>query len=180
MAELTRELAQAKSRISELEELAHVDELTGVLNRRGFIRELRRALSYTERYSVPVSLLLLDLDRFKQVNDQLGHPAGDAVLAKTAAVLASNLRASDTVARLGGDEFAVLLWHANQDIAAEKAAALKLILADSPAEWRGLEIPISASFGAHGLTVGQTVQDALQEADRSLYAAKANRLAFRR
>ena len=180
IAQLTHELALAKTRIGELEELAHFDELTGILNRRGFNRELRRALSYTERYGVPVSLLLVDLDLFKQINDQYGHPAGDAVLARTATVLSANLRASDVVARLGGDEFALLLWHATPDVAAEKAVSLEAALAHNPAFWRGATIPIGASLGIHGLVAGQSVEDALHHADRSLYAIKQNRVVVRR
>ncbi|PSC06996.1 GGDEF domain-containing protein [Alsobacter soli] len=173
IAELTRELAAAQARVRELEELAHVDELTGALNRRGFLRELRRALSYTERYGVPVSLALLDLDGFKAVNDLWGHPAGDAVLAHTAQALSSRLRASDIVGRLGGDEFAILLWHAPGEVAADKAAALSRTLSADPIRWAGHEISIRASFGVQQLEAGQSVEDALQGADRRLYAAKA-------
>ena len=111
--ELRSALDQAQRRIRELEGLAHEDELTGVLNRRGFEQELRRAASYCERYGVPVTLALVDLDFFKQINDLHGHSAGDAALRETAGFLSRHVRASDVVARIGGDEFALLLWHAS-------------------------------------------------------------------
>jgi diguanylate cyclase (GGDEF)-like protein len=172
---LRRELAAAKARIGELEELAHVDELTGVLNRRGFLRELRRAASYTQRYGVPVSLALFDLDAFKPINDRHGHPAGDAVLVHAAGILATNLRASDVFARIGGDEFAMLLWHADEEVIAGKAAALQAQLAASPLRWRSEEIAVSVSFGVFALDPGLAIEAVLEAVDRRLYAAKARR-----
>ena len=172
---LQRELAAAKARISELEQLAHVDELTGALNRRGFMRELRRAVSYSQRYGVPVALALFDLDGFKQVNDVFGHPAGDAVLAQTAAVLSRNLRASDVVARNGGDEFAVLLWHATETIAGEKMSALAQALAENPARWRDQDLPIRTSIGVHAIQPSDSVEACIEKADARLYANKSAR-----
>src|SRR4051794_20417201 len=95
IAELTTALREAEARISYLENLAHVDELTGILNRRGFLRELSRAASYAQRYAIPVTLVLLDLDGFKEINDRYGHPAGDAVLFQVARVMVSSVRGSD-------------------------------------------------------------------------------------
>jgi diguanylate cyclase (GGDEF)-like protein len=172
---LRRELAAAKARIGELEELAHVDELTGALNRRGFLRELRRAASYTSRYGVPVSLALFDLDAFKPINDRFGHLAGDAVLVHAAGVLGSSLRASDVFARIGGDEFAMLLWHADEEVIAGKAEALQAQLAASPLRWRSEEIAVRVSFGVFALDAGMAIEAALEAVDRRLYAAKNSR-----
>lgn len=172
---LRHALDEANRRIRELEALAHVDELTGILNRRGFLRELRRASSYCERYGVAVTLAIIDLDLFKHVNDTLGHGAGDAVLEATAAFIGENVRASDVVARIGGDEFAVILWHADESQAIAKLAALRDALGRVAVPWRQATLSIQASVGVAPLTAGQPVEDALELADRRLYAAKAGR-----
>ena len=110
IAELTAALRDAEARIRYLENLAHIDELTGVLNCRGFLRELSRAASYAQRYAIPVTLVLLDLDGFKEINDRHGHPVGDAVLIQVARAMVSSVRGSDVVARIGGDEFALIFF----------------------------------------------------------------------
>jgi len=174
-AALARALAEAHARIVELEGLAHVDELTGALNRRGFLRELDRAASYSKRYAIPVALALIDLDGLKPINDSLGHPAGDAVLRHVARVLAAHIRASDVVARLGGDEFALLLWHATDSIADAKMAALQALLAESPARWRSAQVPVRFSYGTVAVVPGAETAGLLEQADARLYAAKAAR-----
>jgi diguanylate cyclase (GGDEF)-like protein len=173
-------LAEAKARIAQLETLAHVDELTGLLNRRGFRREIERAASYSERYGVSVVLVMIDLDGFKSVNDTHGHPAGDAVLVHAATLFSSNVRGSDIVARLGGDEFAILLWHA--DMAAAAGAMIKLQgkLECSPLVFEGVSIAVRASIGLAPLKPGHAIEEAIAEADRNLYAAKQYRYAARR
>lgn len=172
---LRRALEEANRRIRELEALAHVDELTGILNRRGFLRELRRASSYCERYGVAVTLAVLDLDLFKHVNDTYGHGAGDAVLVATASFLSGHVRASDVVARIGGDEFAVILWHADEGQSVAKLATLRDEMARVEVPWRQAVLSIQASVGVAPLVPGQPVEDALELADRRLYAAKGGR-----
>jgi diguanylate cyclase (GGDEF)-like protein len=169
---LRRALEDARRRIQELEALADIDELTGVLNRRGFLRELRRASSYSERYGVAITVGLVDLDLFKHVNDTHGHGAGDAVLVATARFLTHHVRASDVVARIGGDEFAVILWHADQAQSASKLEGLMADLSRTPVPWRGTQLPVRASAGHAALVPGEPVEDALELADRRLYAAK--------
>lgn len=166
-------LEEARRRIEELEALAHVDELTGVLNRRGFMQELSRAQSYCERYGVPVALGLVDLDLFKQINDTHGHAAGDAVLVATARFLADHVRASDVVGRIGGDEFAVILWHAEAEQAAAKLQALVSALARVAVPYRDTTLSVTASGGAAPLAPGRAFETVLEEADRRLYALKA-------
>ncbi len=108
---LELELAAARSEIVALAAHVDTDPLTGVLNRRGFERELKRSLAYLKRYDASAALLYVDLDGFKAINDRHGHAAGDAVLRAVAMVIARHVRASDVVARIGGDEFVVLLWN---------------------------------------------------------------------
>src|SRR6516165_2251553 len=109
IARLEAKVRALKERVRELEACAERDPLTGILNRRGFERELKRIIADLDRYRTRAALIYLDLDDFKSVNDRNGHAAGDAVLRQVATTLRRNVRASDSVARLGGDEFAVLL-----------------------------------------------------------------------
>jgi GGDEF domain-containing protein len=94
---LSAELAEARKRIAELEARADVDPLLDILNRRGFERELARAISHVGRYGTPAALMFIDLDGFKAVNDRHGHAAGDALLKAVAAELTGHVRASDVV-----------------------------------------------------------------------------------
>src|SRR6266581_720446 len=102
---LKRELAQAVTQIEELQASAETDFLLGIFNRRGFERELDRAIAYIKRYHAGGALVVLDVDRLKPINDVFGHAAGDQVLKAIIATLAHQVRASDVVGRLGGDEF---------------------------------------------------------------------------
>ena len=154
---------------AQLALLAATDDLTGVWNRRRFREELARELARARRSGDPLSLLLFDLDGFKQVNDRLGHDAGDAVLAAVAGALTGCARTSDGVARIGGDEFAVLL----PSTAARQARRLARRLTDAIAaadECRG----VSASVGV-ATSTGGAEADLLAEADRLLYVAKSAR-----
>ena len=175
IAELTEALREAEARIRYLENLAHIDELTGILNRRGFLRELSRAASYAQRYAIPVTLVLLDLDGFKEINDQHGHPVGDAVLVQVARVMVSSVRGSDVVARIGGDEFALILLHADTAIAAHSMIGLQRRLGKARVETEKGEIHVEASIGLALLSGDTAVEHILEEADRSLYAAKQYR-----
>jgi diguanylate cyclase (GGDEF)-like protein len=173
--ELRAALEEARRRIVELEELAHEDELTGVLNRRGFQQELRRAQSYCERYGVPVALALVDLDFFKAINDTHGHSGGDAVLRAVARFLSTHVRASDVVARIGGDEFALLLWHADASQAEGKLARLTAELSELQINHHDERLHVKASYGVAALAPSRSDQDVFERADKILYRAKAQR-----
>ena len=176
---LRAELAAARARVAELEASADVDPLTDIFNRRGFTRELKRALAYVERYAARAALVYVDLDRFKPVNDAHGHAAGDAVLNAVAATLQRNVRASDTVARLGGDEFVVLLWNLDERAAAAKAAALEALVAETPIAFGAATLGVGASAGCALLTPGAAAAAVLARADQAMYALKAERKAGR-
>src|ERR1044072_6319464 len=111
---LKRELAVARARIGELEARADIDPLLDILNRRGFERELKRALAHAKRYGTTAALMFVDLDSFKAVNDRHGHGTGDAFLKAVPREITRYVRASDVVGRLGGDEFGVLLWRVDE------------------------------------------------------------------
>jgi diguanylate cyclase (GGDEF)-like protein len=170
---LEGELAAARARMAALEVYAEIDPLTEILNRRGFERELARALAHTKRYGTPAALLYLDLDGLKPVNDGHGHAAGDAVLRAVAAVLARHVRESDVVARLGGDEFGVLMWHLSETDARRKALLLESAVARTTAAHAGVALTVGASVGAAALLPLDRPADVLERADRAMYERKA-------
>ncbi|HEX9791911.1 MAG TPA: diguanylate cyclase [Kiloniellales bacterium] len=169
---LREELAQSKKRIEFLETLADQDALAPVLNRRAFVRELTRMMAYAERYDVPGSVLYFDVDQMKQVNDDLGHAAGDVVLRRVAETLVRESRASDVVGRLGGDEYAVILSQADAHTAAAKAATLAKAIAAEPIDWQGEQLLVTVSYGVHSFAGVEHVEAALDAADRAMYARK--------
>jgi len=173
VSSLRRELEQKNARIIELEKLADTDPLLPVANRRAFVRELERVMSYTGRYNVPASLLFFDMDRLKQVNDTYGHNVGDMALLHLAEVLKSNVRASDMVARLGGDELAVILTHADEAQARLKADNLIECLHATPLVLKDGELQVRASVGVYTFKPGETPEEMLRKADQAMYRQKA-------
>jgi diguanylate cyclase (GGDEF)-like protein len=150
--------------LTRLKQLAATDELTGLANRRQFNQELRRATAAADRHRTPLSLLLLDLDNFKRINDTYGHDTGDQVLRQFGAVLRGRLRDTDTPARTGGDEFAVILPHTGERAARRLAHDLeRAILNESPL-LLGVSIGVARYTGRRELL--------LREADQRLYAKK--------
>ena len=176
---LELELAAARARMTELEARAEIDPLTDVLNRRGFARELKRALAYVKRYGTSAALIYLDLNGFKRINDRHGHAAGDILLKAVAMVLTRHVRASDVVARLGGDEFALLLWNLSEAHALAKALALETTIAHTTATHAGATLAVGASAGAAMLLPRDTPADVLERADCAMYARKAARQSVR-
>ena len=169
---LRRELNQTRARLDEVEKTADQDGMLPLLNRRAFVRELTRYISFAGRYNTPASLIYFDLNRLKQTNDTLGHAAGDAVLAHFSEVLTAHVRDSDCVGRLGGDEFGVLLSHANQEQAQRKADFLAKALEASPTKWNGNIIPVSFAYGAFELKSGDNPDVAMARADQAMYEQK--------
>jgi diguanylate cyclase (GGDEF)-like protein len=172
---LAAELEASRARISDLEGRIDVDPLTETLNRRGFQRELKRSLAYVKRYGANATLIYLDLDQFKPVNDRHGHAAGDAVLKAIAAALVREVRASDVVARIGGDEFVVLLWNVTDADAVAKAAALEDAVYATPVRWGTSTMVVSASAGVAFVGPLDTPAEVLARADAAMYARKKKR-----
>jgi diguanylate cyclase (GGDEF)-like protein len=163
---------RAEARIAEM---ATHDELTGLANRTLFRERLAQALGRTQRYGEPFALFMLDLDRFKPINDSLGHPVGDEVLKETALRLQYCVRETDTVVRLGGDEFAILQAQATtQDEAAELAQRILDAIAE-PIEINGHKLEIGTSIGIAFAPRDAADQDQLvAKADQALYEGKKN------
>ena len=128
---------------ARLAELATTDELTGVKNRRRFREDLELLFAQADRQASPLSLIMLDIDHFKQYNDAFGHPAGDEVLRRVGTTLQSAVRAHDVVARYGGEEFVVLLPATEANEALEVAERLRSAIADQPWPLR----KVTASLG---------------------------------
>ncbi|HEX2038922.1 MAG TPA: EAL domain-containing protein [Acidimicrobiales bacterium] len=152
------------------------DPLTNLPNRRLFRDRVHQAVLLARRTEIPVAVMILDLDRFKEVNDTLGHHIGDLLLQQVANRLQSTLREGDTIARLGGDEFAVLLPSVAGESAAVQVADKIVEALDEPFSLKGWTFDIDASIGiALFPDHGQSVDSLLQRADVAMYLAKENR-----
>jgi diguanylate cyclase (GGDEF)-like protein len=162
--------ARLREENEELRALALVDPLTKLYNRRGLDTELERALATSRRSSAPVSLLLIDLDGLKQVNDQQGHPEGDRVLREVGAVLRQSLRSTDSAARLGGDEFAVVM--PATDLEGAKVVAERIRMAVVALGLAGVTASIGVAHFAGGTSAPETLTQLISSADGALYHAK--------
>jgi len=170
---LRRVTARLRGQVEQIEKLALYDALTGLANRRLFHDRLEQAFFSSQRSETGFSLMLLDLDRFKEINDTLGHQTGDAVLEQLAARLTEVARASDTVARLGGDEFALVLLGAQDGTSALFVAERVLRALDRPFEIDGLSLQVETSIGVAVFPRhGNDAEQLLKHADVALYASK--------
>jgi|CZKI01.1.fsa_nt_gi two-component system cell cycle response regulator len=160
--------------LEALRRLATRDELTGLLNRREFDRMLADEEDRARRFGHPLGLVIIDIDRFKAVNDVHGHPAGDAVLREVAHRIAGAIRTVDRVARIGGEEFALILVQTDGPSALEVAQRAIGAVAQNPAPLgNGLSLSVTASAGVATLPAdAKTAAELIAVADKALYAAK--------
>jgi len=172
---LKREVAIARARIGELEARADIDPLLDILNRRGFERELKRAIAYVKRYGTQASLMFIDLDGFKAVNDRHGHGTGDALIKAVSRELVGHVRASDVVGRLGGDEFGVLVWRVDEAQAAAKARELEALIGKVSVVHGQVQVQVGSSVGVASLLPDSTTAEVIEAADRAMYARKDER-----
>lgn len=162
------EMRVLQVRAEEFHRLATIDPLTGLSNRRLAETRLTAEASRARRNGHPLTVVSLDLDKFKQINDTYGHPAGDQVLKEFAAHLNAAIRLSDLAARIGGDEFLVVL----PECSTGQVDALLARLRPMEVEWAGRKIPVSFSAGWVEYEHGETTEQFLERADRTLYAEK--------
>lgn len=168
--ERTSELRRSQA---QLEQMAYFDSLTGLPNRRMFHEDFRKAIAWARREKSSFSLLLIDLDRFKQVNDTLGHDAGDALLQEAAIRLRAVLRENDCVARLGGDEFAILLMGGGQKVDIDTVCGRIVKSFAAPVRFQANSLWTSPSIGvAEYPTDGASEDELYKSADIALYVAK--------
>ena len=161
--------------LRQLRQLAQRDELTRLLNRREFQRILNEEWDRSVRFKRPFSLVMVDIDHFKRINDTHGHQVGDEVLRHVASLLAGQVRTVDRVARYGGEEFALVMIETTCKSAAEHMQRLGVLLADLPCIVADKNLTIEATFSAgvaDSLQGATSAMDLLEQADKALYAAK--------
>ncbi len=173
------ELSRARARLEEeirrreiaerrLRQLAGTDELTGLCNRRAFFDRARELVALARRYEQPIAILTVDIDRFKEINDALGHAEGDRALQRLAVILRRTLRATDIAARFGGDEFVVIMPHTRRDAALVVAERIRRAVAEIREPMPlGVSIGVAAAEGPEA-----DLDSLLARSDRALYAAK--------
>jgi diguanylate cyclase (GGDEF)-like protein len=165
---LRRQLAEKQGHSELLRNLAMVDPLTGLYNRRFAEQRLAAEVSRSERKGHPLTVLTLDLNNFKQINDTHGHPAGDQVLLEFATLLNKVVRGADLAVRLGGDEFLVLL----PECTLEQLQLVLVRLGSLEVNWHGQKIPVTFSAGWKQYEMGERPEELLARADEALYASK--------
>lgn len=174
------DITEEKKIKDRLEKLAHFDTLTGLPNRALFIDRFQQALNWAERHNTLFTLLFMDIDHFKEVNDAQGHDIGDELLIKFAERLVSAIRKVDIAARLGGDEFTVILTETSDHREAMVAIEKILVEIEKPLELNGKPYQIQCSIGAAMYPIdGTDCESLLKKADKSMYEAKKGRAAIR-
>ncbi|MBI1749998.1 MAG: GGDEF domain-containing protein [Acidobacteria bacterium] len=168
LAEQMEATAKLESYAEALHKMAMLDPLTGLHNRRFAEERLEAEVARSHRSGHPLTVIMLDLDDFKQINDRYGHPAGDLVLKGFADRLKALVRVSDLAVRLGGDEFLLLLV----DCAADMAERLASRIGTIQVVYQGTTIPVSFCAGWAGCRPGEASEKLLERADRALYEAK--------
>ena len=176
MTEAEKRIERQQRRIKQLEKLSITDELTKLLNRRGFLTQLKRTLSSSKRNGVGGSLVILDLDRFKNINDRYGHIAGDKLLQKVANSLKLRVRDSDTIGRLGGDEFAIILAGLPSSMVSNRIDEIQGAINHLHFEWENHKISVCASIGRYDYTGTETYTELINLADLSMYDKKTKKL----
>jgi diguanylate cyclase (GGDEF)-like protein/putative nucleotidyltransferase with HDIG domain/PAS domain S-box-containing protein len=174
LEEMVNELQKVRNKVQrqneELQLLATRDSLTGCFNRRALFEKLQEAWESSQRYQHPLSLIMLDIDHFKSVNDNHGHGVGDQVLERVSQCIRDTVRNTDTVGRYGGEEFCIILPHT--EIEAAKATAEKVRKAIEESHPAGLDV--TSSFGVSELALGaESPRQLVEQADQALYVAKS-------
>ena len=170
--ELEALITQLKSEKDKLEELAYTDPLTGLSNRRFFLEEMKRVIETARRYREPLSIMMLDVDNFKRINDEYGHDVGDMILKQLAEVIRKNTRSSDIAARFGGEEFIVALPKTDERGALMVAERIRQEFKKSKVQVDGKEIGTTVSIGIASFEEGYDLDRLIKEADEALYEAK--------
>lgn len=179
--ELRSALEESEKLRARYEEMSVIDPLTKLYNRRFFFTEVNSGLSRAKRYRQPFSLMLMDLDHFKQVNDTYGHECGDNALIGVSKILGQFTREGDTLARFGGEEFVLALPETNNEGAKKLAERIRSTIEDTDWECHGITMDINISIGLSSLNHDNVddindddiqVTDILREADRALYYVK--------
>lgn len=172
LEDLRSQIKRLRAQLLEAEAAADADPLTGVKNRRAFVRELGRICAFAQRYGAPAALIYIDLDDLKGINDRLGHAVGDAALRQVAETVRAHVRESDVIGRLGGDEFAVALMQTDHAAAAAKAEALAALIQAGSASTAAAN---GISFGVVEIDPSEDAETLIARADRAMFAMKRAR-----
>jgi diguanylate cyclase (GGDEF)-like protein len=168
-----KERGQSEQHASDLETLAAIDWLTGLYNRRHFETLAQAELARSQRYMRPLTVMMMDVDHFKDINDRYGHATGDRVLQALSTVCLATKRDADVAARIGGEEFALLLPETTEAAAAQFAERLRQQIRDCAPAVEGEKLPITVSIGIAGATLKTSgIEPLLNGADQALYDAK--------
>lgn len=170
---LRAQIDQLEQRIAHLDLLAHRDALVGLPNRRSFMASLERLIGRVERYGDSASMLFVDMDGLKRINDHFGHHAGDQALIQVAEMLVSSVRKSDCVARIGGDEFGILLERADEHAAWEMALRIVETIVSAQYCLEDECLPLSVAVGVATIREGDTPISVIDRADKEMYRVKA-------
>jgi two-component system cell cycle response regulator len=158
--------------MEESQRLATTDPLTGLSNRRAMTNALRVEIAHARRHGSPLSIALLDIDHFKNINDLHGHPVGDQVLAAIGQLLRRELRSPDVPARWGGEEFVVIFRHTDAAGSLIASERIRKAIAELEVSSAGVRIPITASIGATEFSPSDNLEQLVDRADRAMYRAK--------
>lgn len=172
LARLRRELRMLRMANMELERVAVMDTLTPLYNRRYFISALNERIVRRSRYGTSCSILFVDINKLKFINDVHGHAAGDFALVHASAILAAQIRATDVAARIGGDEFAIILEEVDGPLARHKARQLEQALSESVCAYGDIILPMSASIGLTSINPNDREEAVIERADADMYARK--------
>jgi len=168
------EVERLRRQIVDLSELVLTDALTGLYNFRHFKYVLQAEMDRSKRSGIPTSLVMLDLDHFKKINDEYGHEVGNIVLKGIANILVSEVRTTDVVCRYGGEEFAIIFPETHLNLAVKVADRIREMIAFTPVNYEGGEIDVTASMGASVYMKSSTLDigDFIDSVDKYLYEAK--------
>jgi len=167
-------IAKLTAELDYINEVAHQDYLTGALNRRGMDEALQREFARAERYQMPISIAMMDIDHFKKLNDSLGHSTGDIALKHLANIVKSVLRSTDVIARFGGEEFLIILPGTGKDEGAVIITRTQRELTKNYFLHNNERVLITFSAGVAEKKEGETMQNVIERADGALYIAKTS------
>lgn len=170
---LRSEIANLEGQVGQLNQLAYRDPLVNLPNRRSFLHGLQGLIARVERYKTPCSILFIDVDGLKKINDHFGHTAGDQALMEIAQALVGCVRRTDSVARIGGDEFGVLLEGTDELGAWQMGLRIVESVVGHTFRIDGNALPLSVAVGVGMIEAGDDVESVLGRADKEMYRVKA-------
>ncbi len=166
-------IERLKAELDKYKEMAIIDELTGVFNRRGIMELLRREVARSERFKLPLSVAMVDIDDFKKVNDTFGHITGDKVLKAVATIMKSVIRKIDMIGRYGGEEFLVIFPNTPKNNARIAAEKLRKEVESHKFKYKDREFKVTISIGVAEYEDGDSMESLIAKADEALYRAKS-------